>query len=1103
MTEWKRRILAAIGALCLAAALPASGYAQQLYGSITGVVTDESGLAIPGATVSIVNTQTGLERTTVSNETGTYSFTNVLPGSYDVKVSLQGFREFNRTGVPVSVGTVSRVDVELSVGALTETITVQSEARLLQTDRADVSTQLRSEEIQNLPLAQYRNYQSLMNLVPGATPTQFQNALTDTPARSLRTFVNGQNPNSNNTKSDGATNVNLWLPHHVMYVAPAETIDTVNISTSNFDAEQGMAGGAAITVITKSGTNDFRGSAFEFFNNDALNARPYFATRKTPIDRNIFGGTLGGPIRRNKLFFFGSYEGYYDRNTSQIFYDVPTPAMRQGDFSGAVNPDGSLQVIYDPLTGNPDGTGRRPFPNNVIPQNRLSPIAQQVLNSYPLPNLPGTTRNFVRDAASKVDRNNYDVKVNWNRTSAHQIWGKYSQMDATVANLFYLGVDGAGEGDTNVKQATAGHTWTLSPTMVLDSTFGFSRQDQEVAGSDFALGNFGLETLGIPGTNAAGQFANDPRYSGFPAFNTGFSVLGNNAGWTPLFRDERTYAISANLTKLVGRHEFRGGYTGNYLYLDHWQPEVDNPRGNFNFNGNATTLFGAGGQTANLYNQFSQFMLGLVSSASRSIQFELMTVREWQHGFYVRDRWTVSDKITLDLGLRYEYYPLATRADRGLEQVDLNVSGPLPEVVLGGLGGNPEDLGIKVSKTLFAPRLGLVYRINDDTVFRTGYGITYNPLPFARPLRGFYPASIGALFEQNNPAGWFGTLSDGIPLVTGPDVSSGRIPLPNTVDMRTPENDLSRGSIQSWNVAIERRLPLDLSIDVAYVGTRGRNGFADLDINASDTPGGGNESRPLFARFGRARDLKSWGRRLDTEYHSLQVALNRPFQNGLLLKGAYTWSKAMNEADEDGWVGLTWNGPSQLDRNWALAGYDRTHVFQLGAVYQLPFGRDGQGLGSFLVRDWQLNGIFAAYSGVPFTITANGAVLNMPGNQQTADQVGEFRKLGNIGSDGPWFDTSAFVQPEGVRLGNTGRNAFRGPGQWRLDLSVFRGFNLGGTRQLEFRAEAFNLTNSIQYGDGAGNQTGFSSTDVNNPNFGRIFVASGERTIRLGLRFSF
>jgi len=1099
--DWTRKILASVGMWCLMTLmLPGLSEAQQLYGSVTGTVKDESGAAIPGATVAILSTQTALERTAVSNETGTYNFTNVLPGSYDVKVSLQGFKEFVETGVPISVNTVSRVDVTLAVGALTETVTVASEAQLLQTDKADVSTELKSEAITNLPLAQYRNYQSLMNLVPGATPTQFQNALTDSPGRSLRTYVNGQNPNSNNTKSDGATNVNLWLPHHAMYVAPAETIDTVNISTSSFDAEQGMAGGAAITLITKSGTNEFRGSAFEFFNSDALNARPYFATRKTPIDRNIFGGTLGGPIQKNSLFFFGSFEGYYDRSTTQIFYDVPTAAMRNGDLSGAINANGTLQQIYDPLTGNTDGTGRTPFVGNAIPTGRISPVAQKILSYYPLPNLPGNTRNYVRDADSAVDRNNYDVKLNWNRTTSHQIWGKYSQMDAEVGNLFYLGVDGAGSGDTAVKQFTVGQTWTLNSSTVLDSTFGFSRQNQQVAASDFALGNFGVDTLGIPGTNGAITYANDERYAGFPSFSPGFSAIGNNAGWNPLFRDERTYAFSTNVTKLMGQHEVRFGYSGNYLYMDHWQPgDVATPRGDFTFNGAATRLFGTGTQTANLYNQYAQFLLGYFTTATKGIQYEEMTAREWQHGFYVRDRWNLSQKVTLDLGLRYEYYPLMSRADRGIEQVDLNTL----EVLLGGLGGNPDDLGIKVSKTLFAPRLGLVYRLNDATVFRTGYGLTYNPLPFARPLRGFYPANVGATFTQNNPAGFYGTLSTGIPNLSGPDLSSGRIPLPNNVSMRTPEEDVSRGNIQSWNVAFERRLPLDLSVDLAYVGSKGTDGFADLNINASDTPGGGNASRPFFSK-GRAIDLLSWGPRLKTQYHSLQMAINRPFKGGLLLKGAYTWSKAMNMADEDGWVGVTWNGASQYDRNFALAGYDRTHVFQMGFVYELPFGKDQGGPINYVIKDWQVNGIFAAFSGAPFTVTADGTVLNMPGNAQTANQIGAYTVTGNIGNEGAWFDTTAFQQPQGVVLGNTGRNAFRGPGQWRVDFSVFRGFNFGGNRKLEFRMEAFNLTNSIQYGDGTtGNPWGFSSRDVNNPNFGKVFVASGERNIRLGLRFSF
>ena len=1085
-------------AVCLTALVPTLASAQALYGSITGTVKDTSGASVPGATVAILNTQTALERTTVTNETGTYNFTNVTPGSYLVKVTLQGFKEFQQTDVPVTLGQVSRVDLALELGALTETVTVASEAALLQTDKAEVNTQLKSEAITNLPLAQYRNYQSLMNLVPGATPTQFQNALTDSPGRSLRTFVNGQNPNSNNTKSDGATNVNLWLPHHVMYVAPAETIDTVNVSTSNFDAEQGMAGGAAITVITKSGTNEFKGSAFEFFNSDALNARPYFATAKTPLDRNIFGGTLGGPIKKNSLFFFGSYEGFFDRSTTQTFYDVPTAKMRAGDFSETTS------VIFNPFTGDVNGNGRTPFAGNQIPSNMLSPIAQTINQYYPAPNLPGLTRNYVRDLDTKVDRNNYDVKLNWNRTAAHQIWGKYSQMDALVSNLFYLGVEGGGSGDTAVKQFTLGQTWTLNANTVVDSTFGFSRQNQEVIGPDFELGNFGQDVLGIPGTNASGNFDNPERYAGFPTFNTGFSAIGNNAGWNPLYRDERTYAFTTNVTRLMGKHEVRFGYAGNFLYLDHWQPEVDNPRGNFNFNGNATRNFGAGTVAPTIYNQYAQFMMGLVTSSSKSVQYELMTTREWQHGFFVRDRWNVSDKMTLDLGLRYEYYPLMTRADRGIEIVDLNVAGPLPDVVLGGVGGNPEGLGREVSKSLFAPRVGLVYRLNEATVFRTGYGITYNPLPFARPLRGFYPASIGALFQQNNTASWVGTLAGGIPVVPTPDTSSGRVPLPNTVDMRHPEQDLGRGSIQSWNVAVERRLPMDVSVDLAYVGTKGSNGFADLDINASDTPGGGPASRPLFARFGRNRDLKSWGRRLETEYHALQMSINRPFKGGLLLKGAYTFSKAMNMADEDGWVGLQWNGASQLDRNWALAGYDRPHVFQLGAVYELPFRRDGTDVLSLIVKDWQVNGIFAAYSGVPFIITADGGVLNMPGNLQTAEQVGDYNVTGAVGSEGAWFDTTAFRQPTGVVLGNTGRNAFRGPGQWRVDLSLFRGFSVGGSKRLEFRAEAFNLTNSLQYGDGTTtNPWGFSSRDVNNPNFGRVFVAHGERNIRLGVRFSF
>jgi len=425
-------------------------------------------------------------------------------------------------------------------------------------------------------------------------------------------------------------------------------------------------------------------------------------------------------------------------------------------------------------------------------------------------------------------------------------------------------------------------------------------------------------------------------------------------------------------------------------------------------------------------------------------------------------------------------------------------------VLLGGVGGNPENLNIHVSKTLFAPRIGYVYRLNDDTVFRTGYGLTYNPLPFSRPLRGFYPLTLAANNTTTNTFGWVGTLAQGIPLIVGPDESTGRIPLPNNVDERTPENDLTRGHIQSWNVTVERRLPMDISTSVAYVGTAGDGGFADLDINASSTPGGGNASRPYFAQFGRQIALNSWGPRVKTRYHSLQVAVNRPLKAGLLLKGAYTFSKSMGmtTSGEDGWVGLDFNAPSQYARNYALQAFDRPHVFQMGFLYELPFGKGENGSKGvkYVVRDWQLNGIFAAYSGLPFNITAtNGTSINMPGNLQTANQIGPYTVLGNIGNDGKYFDTTQFVQPTGLNFGNLGRYAVRGPGAWNLDLSLFRTFPFG-SRRIEFRVEGFNILNHARFGN--------PSASVTSSTYGQIFGLEGNsltsaRTIRLGLRFQF
>ena len=1108
------RLLMACAVLFAASIAVAPAHAQILYGSIVGTVTDAQGANVPGATVTIVNKETNLTRDTVTDAEGNFNLTNVLAGPYDVKVSLTGFREAVRTNVPVTIGQIARVDMALQVGTLSEVVTVQSAAELLQTDKADVSTELKSDAITSMPLNRFRNYQALLNLVPGTSPMAFGNAETDTPARSLATNVNGQANTVNSTRTDGATNMNIWLPNHNMYISPAETVDTVNVSTSSFDAEQGNAGGAAVTVITKSGTNQLRGAAFEFYNGEELNARPYYfgssdKPAMQPLKQNNFGGTLGGPIKKDKLFFFGSFEGYNREYSLPTFFSVPDAALRSGDFSGATNNGGTQQIIYNPFTGDATGAGRAAFENNRIPLGMINPIALKILNLYPLPNTGGTglgglTNNYTRTESRTVDRENYDIKLNFNRNTAHQIWGKFSYMDAVVDDLTnYLGPDPNATGDggvTKVYQATAGQTWTLKPTLLMDMTFGFGRQDQEVLGPDFNAGNYGLETLGIPGTNDQG--IGDQRYAGYPQFVTGFSDVGNRDGWNPIYRDERTYSLATNVTKVAGRHDIRGGYFMNFLYLDHWQPETGNPRGRFTFNGNTTGL--RGGQTTNFYNQYASLLLGLVGNANKSVQNELMTSREWQHALYIRDRWNVNSRLTLDLGLRWEYYPIMARADgRGLDRLDLTNL----EVIVAGRGNNPQSNGMSAGLDNFAPRVGGVFRLNEKTVFRSGYGVTYNAQAWARAVRGDndYPVTIAGTFQNAEQFLPYATLQQGIPFMTGPDLSSGRVPLDRAAAEYTPEIDnIDRGYIHTWNVAFERRLPLDVSVDVAYVGAKGVGGYAGLDINAPPTLGGGDASRPYFS-LGRIQPIWSWGARLPTKYQSLQIALNRPFTKGFMFKGAYTLSKAMNYGtDADGRATLSWNTPSELWRNWSPAGFDRRHNFQLGFAWALP-GQSTDGsynsVTHAILGDWQLNGTIAAFTGSPFTMGASGTVLNTPQNTQTADQVGDYKILGNIGNAGKWFDTASFVNPTGVRFGNTGRNQFYGPGAWTTDLSLFRSFALGSTRRLEFRVQGNNIFNHPVFGNPSATTT--SGTFGQITAFGQGGGSYIERQFQIGARFTF
>ena len=1083
---------AAVASTIVLAVTPGTA-AQELYGTIVGAIHDVSGGSIPGATVQITNRETNLTLSTVSNETGAYTFANVLPGVYDVRVSLHGFKEFVQQRVPVTTGGISRVDARMEVGELSESITVQSEVSLLKTDKADTGSAFGAKEVVDLPLPEFRNYQSLLDLVPGSTPSEFQNAEIDTPARALQTTINGTNPNTNSTRVDGATNQFTWLPHHTLYVAPAETIAEVNVTTGSFSADQGLAGGAAVTVITKSGTNQLRGSGFGFYTDQRFRAQSYFAKRngtpKLPTNHHIDGGTLGGPIVRNRLFYFAAFEGQYRNTAGESIYTVPTEKMRRGDFSDAFNTNGSLQLIYDPLTGDQDGRAREPFAGNVIPADRINEIAGRINAFYPLPNGPGNSGNYFKEFTSTFDRNQYDVKINWNRSPGHQVWGKVGVMDAAVSNLQKLSFDGGGVGRTKTWVATIGQTFMRSRSVVIDTTVGYSLLDQWGHGPDYGT-NYGLQ-LGVPGTNGP-----DIRQSGMPLWANGMSAQGSTDSWNPYTRYDPTYTAAGNVTKLTGAHSVRFGGAVDRQAMNHWQPEVGvGPRGRLDFSGNLTGLRG-GGQSPNFYNQYAAFLLGLTSQVQKTIQWELMRTREWRYGFYVGDRWQVRQNVTLDLGVRYEYFPLVTRANgRGVERLDFETM----EVLLGGVGDIPRNAGLKTGKTDFAPRMGVAWRVNQLTVARTGYGLTYNPLPFARPLRGFYPLTIANTFVSLNSWQPYGTIAQGIPEFSGPAAGEGRVPLPPTATMRTPDPDnVRRGYIQSWNLAVERRLPFDTSLNVAYVGTKTTRGFADVEQNVSP-PGGGERGRVFFAKFERTAPTMLWGGVLRAQYHSLQVQLNRPFKKGLLLRGAYTLGKTLNMADQDGWVGLLYNSPDVFNRNYAPAGFDRRHTFTLAYAYQLPFGSDRPiTLLNALARHWQINGTFAAYTGTPFTVTASNASLDQRGNQQTADQVSEPKRVG-VGPDEPFYDPSAWAPVRERRYGNTGRNQYYGPGFWNYNMSLFRSFPLQGRTRVQVRVEGFSITNQPHWAN--------PNASVGGASFMRITATrrddSGARSVRFGLRLEF
>lgn len=1099
--------------------------AQILYGSLVGNVTDPSGAAVVGATVTVTQVETNQSRTAKTGDAGQYSFPTIPGGTYELKVSAQGFRTMVRKDVPISTNTVSRVDVQLELGAVTETVQVTGEAALLQADRAEVRHEVTERTLLNVPVPPGRNYQQLFNLLPGFTPPRSAHSVPSNPSRALQFEVNGTVAASNNIRLDGATQYNIWLPHITAYVPALESIEAVNVVTNSFDAEQGLAGGAAINVQIKSGTNDVHGSAFWYHDNNKTKARPFFLPFDQDKPKRVYnqnGGTVGGPLKKDKLFYFVSYEGTYDRQFAGGLSTVPTPLMKKGDMSE------SPRLVYDPATGDSQGKNRTPFPNNLIPSNRFDPIVLKLLPLLPDPTAVGQfTDNYYSQGSYLFDRKTLDSKVNWNVSNKITSYVRFSLLDykLTAPTRFgekllgsALAGGNPGKGFGKTGSITAAMTYTITPTFIIDTNFGFTMMDTNV--EQYGLDrNIGQE-LGIPGTNGKRRLD-----GGWPGFGiSGFTTFGLADNYMPYYRHDPQFQWIGNGNWTKGAHNLRFGAELGWQRLNHSQPEFYGGSwgapGGFSFGGGPTTL--NGGAASNQWNGMATFLLGLPTQLGKIYQWPEngYTTRTSMQSLYVRDQWQVNRKLTVNYGVRWNYFPMPTRADRGLERYffpgDPNYG---DKVMVCGIGSTPNDCGVSMSKTLFAPSLGIAYRLNDTTVIRTGYGINIDPWNIARAMRTNHPLLTAQTVNAPNSFYWAGLLKDGIPVLTQPDLGNGIIDLPKAVVANTLDSDFKRGYIQSWNFTIQKQLPLRLVASAGYVATR-MTGFLGFEERNYGQVGGGAASRVYYAQTGRNGSLATVNRLGNSAYDSLQTTLNRRFSEGFQVETNYVWSKCISMAGfGNSGDRVSIKIPAYYHLNRSQCGIHSPHRFTANGIWQLPFGQGkkwaASGAPAKILSGWQLNGALMLQSGNPFTVSSSDSSLNAPESSQQADWVGgntKPRKLGGIGRGSPFYDWTQWAPVTEARFGTAGFNTLLGPGIVNLDMGLFRQFKVTERVNLQFRAEAFNFTNTPHFANPGGNisnlvknsdgsfKTGvFEVTDVRNT--GREGI--DERVFRFGLRIGF
>jgi hypothetical protein len=1129
-----------MAALLVVAGVLASGsaWAQAVYGSIAGTVFDSSGAPIPNASVTVTNVERNTTTSVTTNESGNYAQTHLIIGHYTVRVEAPGFNVEVQQGVELAIDTVSTVDFHLKPGKVQETVQVTGEAPLLKTERTDVATTLSEKQVQDLPTFG-RNFTELLLQTPGAVQFNWNDTSTENPQGGIAVNVNGQMFVGVGGQLDGTDNRDMMYGNMII-VPNLDSVVEAKITSSNYDAEFGSASAAVVTTSTKSGTNALHGTAFLYRRNDLFQARdPFTESTPDPVTGRLlpaslwdqFGGSIGGPILKNKIFYFGDYQGTRAKDGGSATSVVPTAAERTGDFSAWLQGP-SPQVIYNPYDANGniiDPSLRQPFPGNVIPQKYLSTPAMNLLKYVPLPNIPNAApgiNNYAGGGHDVFHGDSTNIRIDYFASAKLTLFERYTftQFLKSAPGLFGALAGGpqlnqigyTGSGSTRPQSNALGFNYALKPSILTDFRFGWYRQ--RIFVSPLVDGSFASDA-GAPGLN----IPTDPTTLNMPDFNLtgqgGFqfgSSLYNNCN-CPLTEKMQQFQFINNWSFTKGNHTFKVG--GDIRRLQNLRVPSDQHRaGQLTFTGDITLGPTSGGLPV------ASYLLGETNSFSRYVSSSLHAGERQTRTFtYAQDTWRLSPRIAINYGLRWEIYnPQTVTSARNGGWLQLDTG----EIKVAGVNGVPLNGDVRNTYTNLAPRLGIAYQVSPKTVVRAGYGRTFDVGTFGSIFGHSVTQNLPVLGVQSlNPSNsWQSVfnLAVGPPALdpatvldsqpTGPD---GNHLYPNGVRAWVYPQKMRLPTVDAWNATIQHQLTRTISVETGYVGNKGTHVTIDGspydDENAPTIVGfadglSTDQRRPYFAKFGWNSPLYYFGNDTDNHYNSLQSKVEKRFSGGLQVLANYTYSHAKSH-DQPYF---------DIDRNlwYGRPDWQRNNVLVVSDIYELPFGTGKRFLGNsprildLAVGGWRISSNTVWMSGQNFNTSYNECSSDNDVGSCHPDRIGgtgvssrsranwyqiASPLLNNGDTSGPWR------RPQIGTFGNDVRNSLPGPRWKQTDASAIKAFSVIPEKlNAQFRVDAFNLFNHVNAGNPGG------CVDCSNAGVIQGQAPNGAmRDLEFGVRFEF